>query len=174
MSVHAMGETAMRSMIFGAVMAGVAAGSVLSIAPNAAIAQERGTVTVTYAADLQERFDETYGEREKQTLEQAIDRRISPLLQRGYSVELEILDARPNRPTFKELGDRSGLSFQSFGLGGASMRAIVRRPDGQASAPISYSWYEHDISQTVYQSTWGDAQTAIDRFSRRLNAQVQD
>ncbi|MCU0881478.1 MAG: hypothetical protein MUF14_02290 [Hyphomonadaceae bacterium] len=170
----------MRAMIVTAAIAGCVGGAALAVMPGAASAQGGEATTaqlapalsVTYSADLLERFEDTYGVREKVTLEAEISRRVGPLLARGYQVDVELLDVRPNRPTFKELGDRPGLSFQSFGLGGASLRATVRSPDGRVAEPVSYSWYEHDIVQSAYQSTWGDANTAIDRFARQLMASV--
>jgi hypothetical protein len=170
----------MRTLMVAAVVAGCAGGVALAVTPDIAQARDPvrveaaldASLSVTFSDELQERFEATYGVREKATLEAEINRRLGPMLQRGYHVTVEVLDARPNRPTFKQMGDRPGLSFQSFGIGGASLRAVVRAPDGRVAEPLSYSWYETDITQSFYQSTWGDASTAIDGFARRLNASV--
>ena len=78
-----------------------------------------------------------------------------------------LVDAKPSRPTFKQLGDTPGLSFQSFSLGGARIEGRMIRADG-TETPLSYSWYETDLFQAPYESTWGDAHWSFDRFARRL------
>jgi hypothetical protein len=85
----------------------------------------------------------------------------------GGRIELILVDARPNRPTFKQLNDHPGLSLASFGTGGARIEGRAIAVDG-AVTPIRYEWYETDIRNTPYLSTWSNADTSIDQFARRL------
>ena len=85
----------------------------------------------------------------------------------GARLELTLVDAKPNRPTFKQLSNRPGLSMRSFGLGGAAIEGRAIAVDGTIS-PIHYQWYETDITQAPYTTTWSDANTAFDLFARRL------
>jgi len=83
------------------------------------------------------------------------------------TVNLVLVDAKPNRPTFKQMADRPGLSMQSFGIGGAEIKGEQVMPDG-GKIMLGYSWYESDIRWSQAQSTWADAERAIDGFARRL------
>jgi len=83
------------------------------------------------------------------------------------TVNLVLVDAKPNRPTFKQMADRPGLSMQSFGIGGAEVKGEQVMPDG-GKIMLGYSWYESDIRWSQAQSTWADAERAIDGFARRL------
>jgi hypothetical protein len=74
---------------------------------------------------------------------------------------------RPNRPTFKQLGDVPGLSMQSFGVGGAAIEGRIIAADG-TETPIAYRWYETDIREIRAHWVWTDAETTFDRFARRL------
>ena len=85
----------------------------------------------------------------------------------GSRIELVLVDAQPNRPTFKQMSDKPGLSFESFGIGGARIEGKAIAPGG-AVTPVKYSYYETDIRQSRGHSTWSDAQWTINRFAYRL------
>ena len=85
----------------------------------------------------------------------------------GGRLELTLVDVKPNRPTFKQLGDKPGLSMESFGVGGAAIEGRAISMDGVVT-PVRYKWYETDIRQARFSSTWSDAQHAIDRFAAQL------
>ena len=74
---------------------------------------------------------------------------------------------KPNRPTFKQLGDKPGLSMQSFGVGGAAITGRIVAADG-SEKPLSYHWYETDIRQASNNWVWSDAEWTFDRFARKL------
>ncbi len=78
-----------------------------------------------------------------------------------------LIDAKPNRPTFKQMADRPGLSMESFGIGGAEVKGEQVMPGG-GKIMLGYSWYESDIRWSQAQATWSDAERAIDSFARRL------
>lgn len=130
-------------------------------------------VRVTLSPELQKLAAESYGERDVNALAAELQRDVARELERtgvlaGGRAELVLVDAQPNRPTFKQLGDKPGLSFQSFSVGGAKIQGRLIAVDG-AETPVSYSWYETDIRNAPYSATWSDANWTIDRFARRLS-----
>jgi hypothetical protein len=129
-------------------------------------------VTVTVAPALQKTFTTKYGEREAErltaNLQASVERAVSQsTMFEGARIELTLMDVKPNRPTFKQLGDKPGLSMQSFGVGGAAIEGKIVAPDGQAT-PLSYSWYETDITNAVANWVWSDAEWVFDRFAAKL------
>ena len=132
------------------------------------------TVSIAIAPDLQKAFHKTYGEREAQLLTGDLAASIRKALARtgahdGDRIELTLIDVRPNRPTFKQLGDTPGLSMQSFGIGGAAIEGRIVAADG-TETPIAYRWYETDIRESYAHWVWTDAEFAFDRFARKLAA----
>lgn len=153
----------------------LAAAAALTLAPTAFAAPPPSVsaVSVTIGPELQAKAEQTYGVRDVQRLADELQREVEQELARtgglggGGRLELVLVDARPNRPTFKQLGDTPGLSAQSFGVGGATIEGRVISADG-AVTPIHYHWYESDIRQAAFGSTWSDAEWTIDRFASRL------
>lgn len=153
----------------------LAAAATLTLAPAAFAAPlpAVSSVSVTVGPELQEKAEETYGVRDVQRLAHELQREVEQELARSGGLrgdgrlELVLVDAKPNRPTFKQLGDTPGLSYQSFGVGGATIEGRVVSADGTVT-PLRYRWYETDIRQAAYGSTWSDAEWTIDRFASRL------
>jgi hypothetical protein len=148
----------------------LAAAALLSSATAAFAAP--ASVTVTIGPDLQKKAVGTYGVREVDRLAAELRKDVERELARtgaydGARIELVLLDAQPNRPTFKQLSDKPGLSFESFGIGGARIEGQAIAADG-AVTPLKYSYYQTDIRQARAYSTWSDAQWTIDRFASRL------
>ena len=85
----------------------------------------------------------------------------------GAVLQLVLVNAKPNRPTFKQMSDRPGLSMQSFSLGGAEIRGEQINGDG-SRVKLGYSWFESDIAQAQNLATWSDAEQAIHGFARRV------
>jgi hypothetical protein len=142
----------------------------LAIAPAALAAP--AAVSVTLSPELQTKAEKTYGLRDVSQLadELRVDAERALARTGAYAdtrIELVMTDVTPNRPTFKQLGDKPGLSFQSFGVGGAAFSGRIIAADG-SETPLAYKWYESDIDQAFGNSTWGDARWAIDRFAARL------
>lgn len=143
----------------------------LLLSASAALAAP-ASVTVTVGPELQKKFDKTYGAREIPTLTGDLQSSVEKALAKsgahdGARIELILTDVKPNRPTFKQMGDTPGLSMESFGIGGASIKGRIVAADGTES-PIDYSWYETDIRQTFANWVWHDAEWTFDRFARRL------
>jgi hypothetical protein len=130
------------------------------------------SVSVAIGPELQTRAEKDLGVREVREVADDLRTTVERKLARnpafdGARVELTLVDVKPNRPTFHQLGAVPGLSFQSFGVGGASIEGQVVRVDG-SSHPVAYHWYETDIRQAPYQWTWHDADWTFQRFASRL------
>ena len=129
-------------------------------------------VSVTIGADLQKKAEDTYGVREIRhlgdDLRASVEKRLAKSgAHEGARIELTLVDAKPNRPTFEQLGHTPGLSLESFGIGGATIEGRIVRADG-STEPVGYRWYETDIRQAYGYSTWHDAVWTFDRFAGRL------
>ncbi|MEM1390553.1 MAG: hypothetical protein AAGG45_05685 [Pseudomonadota bacterium] len=145
------------------------AAAALTFAPLA----QATTVNVSYSEDFAEKLDEDYGEREGERLAEKITKDLtSEFSERGLDiarVDVTIIDAKPNRPTFKQLGDTPGLDgFRSRSLGGMSLEGTAFDADGNELGTKSYRYFETDIRQVIATGIWGDARRASDRFARRF------
>ncbi len=117
---------------------------------------------MTIGPELQKKAEKTYGVRDVNELAGDLQKAVSKALARSGAygdaqIELTLVDAKPNRPTFKQMGDTPGLSYQSFGIGGAQIEGKAVAADGKVT-PLKYAWYESDIRWVHAYSTWHDAQ----------------
>jgi hypothetical protein len=157
----------MRTLLFTAFAALALVGS--------AYAEPLSTVSsvgVTLSPELRKKAVEDYGLKEVDRLAAELRKDVERELQRtgtlaGGRLELTLVDVRPNRPTFKQLGDRPGLSPMSFGIGGMSIEGRAISVDGQVT-PVRYSWYESDIRNVRLAGAWSDAEYGFDRFAYNL------
>lgn len=130
------------------------------------------TVQVTVSPELQTKAVKKYGVRDVDRLAASLQSSVEKQLLRtgAYTdarIELVLVDAKPNRPTFKQLGDKPGLSYESFGIGGAKIAGRAVAADGTVTT-LAYKWYETDITQVMPAGTWQDAEWTFDRFAWRL------
>ncbi len=135
--------------------------------------QPSAVVSVTLSDKMREKAVSTYGLAEIETLAEALEVEVARELSRtgvmiGGRVELVLEDARPNRPTRKEMSDRPGLSFRSFSVGGASITGRTVSFDGRVT-PVRYDWYATDITDARHGAVWADAERTFDSFARRLS-----
>ena len=116
------------------------------------------------------------GDKSIKNLTSRVERRFTQQLEkRGITVSdnaattlrITLTDAKPNRPTFKQLSKSPNLSFQSFGTGGAELEGELLTASGESAGSMSYNWYETDIRDARFGGTWHDANYSIDRFARR-------
>lgn len=82
-------------------------------------------------------------------------------------LRVTIEDAKPNRPTHNQLSKQPGLSFSSFGIGGAELEAELVTTDGRSLGTMSYRWFENDIRYANQGGTWSDTYRAFGRFASR-------
>ena len=130
------------------------------------------SVNVTIGPELQVKAAKSLGQRDVNDLASELRTQVERQLTKtgaydGQRIELELTDVQPNRPTFKQLADTPGLSYESFGIGGARIEGSAIAPDGKVT-PISYRYYESDIRYARRGGTWADAEWTIDRFAYRL------
>jgi len=147
----------------------VAAAGLLSAAP--ALATPAG-VSVTVGPQLQEKAMRSLGVREidelAKDLQKTVERRLSKSgAYDGARIELVLVDATPNHPTFKQLGDRPGLSMQSLSVGGARIEGRAVAADGTVT-PLSYAYMEPDIRWVRGYATWTNAEETFDQFAAQL------
>ncbi len=149
------------------------------IATAAAFAAQAGplgpvaSINITIGEDLAEK-SRKYGARELDyltaELRESVERslgRSGDLAATGGTLDLVIEDAVPNRPTFQQMTASPGLSYESFGIGGAEISGVLTTADGR-TIPLRYRWYESDIRWSMATGTWSDATSTFDRFSRKL------
>jgi hypothetical protein len=158
-------------LLFGLAAAAFAAFSAAAFAAGPAV-----IAPLAVAPDFQTKLAKDYGERELEELSGHLNRRLDAELKRvgvasaggaPLTIAVTIEDAKPNKPTFKQLGDEVGLSYSlSFGVGGAALSAEIKDADGRVLQTVRYDWYETDIRQAEVSSTWTDARRAISRFAR--------
>ena len=139
----------------------------------AGIACAAPTVDITIGKDLQKKAHK-YGERELTYLRQDLTQSIQSMAKRqgdpaldGAKFSLMIADAKPNRPTFQQMSDTTGLSWLSIGIGGASIEGSVTYADGRV-IPVKYNWYDYDIYQAIGSNTWTAAERAFDMMAYKV------
>jgi hypothetical protein len=84
-------------------------------------------------------------------------------------LRVTIEDAKNNRPTFEQLSREPGLSFQSFGIGGAELSGELLSQSGESLGTLSYRYFETNIDLFGFpqaNGVWSDARRAISRFSK--------
>jgi len=142
------------------------------LASGSAALAAPATVSVSIGPELMAKAEKTYGVRDVQWVADDLRASVERALARSGThqdarIELVITDARPNRPTFKQLGDTPGLSMSSFGTGGATIEGRIVSANG-SETPIDYKWYETDIRQVYGAWTWTDAARTADRLATKI------
>ncbi|MAN45729.1 MAG: hypothetical protein CMF04_05910 [Hyphomonas sp.] len=131
-----------------------------------------GEINVSYDPEFAEKLQDEYGAREGEYLTHEIQEDLTRQLSKAKldipRIDVTILDAKPNKPTFKQLGDTPGLDYSaSKSIGGMKLSAVAYDADGNPTGDLTYKWYETDIRLAGI-STWQDAQRASDKFSRKF------
>ena len=147
------------------------AGAALMIAPIA----QAGEINISFSEDFTETLNEDYGVREGEVLieelTEDLTRTFGDELASMGDINITIIDAKPNRPTFEQMG--AGLSFESISIGGADLVGEVVDADGAVIASVEYDYYSHSIEDSIGRTTWSDARRAFDRFTRRLASEYE-
>ena len=144
------------------------------LASPAALAAE---INVSYDPEFAEDLADDYGEREGDYLTAAIEKDINQALENAgvdvARIDVTILDAKPNKPTFKQLADKPGLDYGlSKSIGGMKLTATMYDAEGNPAGDLAYDWYETSIRNAGL-GTWSDAKRASDRFARKLAKQLK-
>ena len=147
----------------------------LAILPIAAATE----VAVTYSDDFAEELADNYGEREGEELtEDIVDDLERAFARAGVTpakVDITIVNAKPNRPTFQQMRDEPGLDpFRSISIGGMKLTGTAYDADGNVLASQEYGWFENDIRDVIGSGVWTDANRASRRFAKKLATQLSD
>ena len=147
----------------------IATAAILAISPFASATE----ISVDFGPKIDEEWKDTYGERELEYLSEDVREDLERALEKREAaverVQVTILDAKPNRPTFKQLGDKPGLDFsRSVSLGGMALKGEAFDAEGNVLHAEEYSWFENDIRQSAHRATWSDATRASNRFAARF------
>lgn len=150
------------------------AGAALMLAPIAQAAE----VNITFSDEFKEALADDYGVREGEylvkLLQADLEREFSKAGPSIAAVNVTIEAAKPNRPTMKQMGDKIGLSFESFSIGGAELTGEVIGVNGETLANLNYDWYENDIRWARHSATWADADRTFGRFATKLSKSVKN
>lgn len=136
-------------------------------------------IAVTYSDDFAEELTDNYGEREGEKLTEDILEDLERAFDKAgvdpAKVDITIVNAKPNRPTFEQLSNEPGLdSFRSISIGGMKLEGTVYDADGNIVATQEYGWFENNIRDAVGSSTWTDANRASRRFATKLAKQLTE
>jgi hypothetical protein len=150
----------------------------IALAP-AAMAAPVSIAPVALSTDYQTKVDEEIGDRDSQVLTEFITRTVSRALRRRggeisenapVRVEILIVDADPNRPTWDELRETPGLSQTlSVSTGGAELQATLRAADGRVLSEVNHRYFTNSLAEIIGSpDTWSDAHRATYRFARKV------
>lgn len=134
---------------------------------------------VSYSPEFQEKLTDDLGAREGDYLTNRINAAVARSLARHGAtitpeapvvVDVTIVDARPNRPTFEQASARPGLDmFRSISLGGAELRGVLRTRDGQTLAEVEHAQGDYTLDDALFSAgTWSEADRAIRRFAEKV------
>jgi hypothetical protein len=149
-----------------------------------AFAQSAAAATVTIAPvglspEFQTTLQDDLGEREGAYLQANVAEAVgNALTRRGaeigtggdYTLEITIVDARPNRPTMQQLRDEPGLDWsRSFSTGGAELRGVLRGAGGQVVVEVQHDYFTPSLEHVFAPAgSWSDAHRAIRAFANKV------
>lgn len=145
----------------------------LPLAPLAAATE----IQVSFSEDFQEKLEEDYGLREGERLSEDVREDLERALDKAgvdpARIEIVLIDAKPNKPTFEQLGDNPGLDFsRSISIGGATVSAVAFDAEGKEIGSLEYDWYENNIRDVFGAGVWTDANRSFRFFSRKFVKQL--
>lgn len=148
-----------------------------------AFSQSAAAVTVapvSFSPEFETELNDELGVREGDVLREDVEGAIEAALARrgvsvgsgGGTIEVVIVDADPNRPTWQQLTDEPSLdSIRSFSVGGAELRGVIRGANGEVLTEVEHRRYNHTIAELngmppAY--TWYEARRSIRRFAEKV------
>ena len=155
------------------------AGAALFAFATAASADPVSVAPISYSPEFQEQLDDELGAREGIYLSEQVTRTVArELADRGatmsetapITIEISIVDADPNRPTFEQLSNQPSLDgFRSISIGGAELRAVLRGADGSVVSEVTHRRYNHSLADLHgATTTWSEARVAIRQFADKV------
>jgi hypothetical protein len=122
-----------------------------------------------------------YGDKALEDLQNRLERRLNQSFEKSgividdtapVTLVVTIEDAKPNRPTFRQLSKEPALSYQSFGLGGAEISSELIDASGNSLGQANYEWFETFIQDARFGGTWSDADVAFRRYAKKLSKEL--
>lgn len=147
---------------------------------TAAAAEPVSLTPITFSSELQTSLTRDLGAREGDVLRARVERSVSAALARRgatvqanapVSIDIEIVAADPNRPTFQQLSNPPYPSLlESTSIGGAQLRATLRGADGQILETVNYRQYNSSFDEfrNARPTTWSEASRAINVFADKV------
>lgn len=131
---------------------------------------------VSFSPEFQSALADDIGEREGAYLSQSLTRIVQGALERrgvsadGITVELQIVNADPNRPTLRQLSANPAIdSMRSISTGGAELRAVLRDRSGAVIAEVEHRYYSQNLRDVfVVPNTWTDARRSMQQFANKV------
>lgn len=120
-----------------------------------------------------------YGDRDLERLvDEVLEELTDDFAKRGIAISdhaaitfrVTLEDVKNNRPTFEQMSKEPGLSFDSFGVGGAELSGELVSDDGNSLGTVNYRWFETGLRNDGFaraNGTWSDANRAISRFAKK-------
>lgn len=160
-------------------IAALLAGAVTLAFASAASATEVSLSPISYSPQFQTALTDNYGPSEgeflqrdlRQAVERALARRgVSVAQGAPISIELSILDAKPNSPTLHQASHRLGLDvMRSISVGGAALQAVLRDGSGNVISTVSHRRFNNSLEEVFGPvSTWDEAERAIGQFADKV------
>jgi len=88
-------------------------------------------------------------------------------------LRVTIVEVKNNRPTFNQLSQDIGLSFKSFGIGGADVSAEFISAGGTVIGSAEYDYYSNlNDGFNQGRAVWADTTRAFSRFSKKLSKKL--
>lgn len=144
---------------------------------NSAWAAPVTVAPVALSAEFETKLDERLGAREGDELRAVVSLAVARACHGAsvesaapITVETTIVDAAPNRPTWRQLAERPGLDyFRSISIGGAQLHAVLRGSDGRVLGEVEHRRYNSSFADlTGAESTWTEARSSIRRFAEKV------
>lgn len=153
------------ALMFAAVTALAGAASAQTVQP------------ISFSPAFEEKVHDELGAREGRYLSELVTRRVHAAIERRgaggspISIEISIVDARPNRPTLEQAVNQPGLdTFRSVSVGGAELRAVLRDANGGVISEVEHRYFTNSLDDLRHQHpwTWSDAQRSINVFAVKV------
>lgn len=145
---------------------------------TAAAADTAALAPISFSPEFQTALDEDYGAREGEYLREAVTEAVTAALARRgvtiadsapLTIDISIIDADPNRPTFQQASETPGLDvMRSISLGGAELHAVLRDANGAVVGEVTHRRYDHTLWDAQGSTTWSEARSAIRGFANKV------